>query len=233
MINTRGGSSTTQSRTALNSAVSQETTTEPPAPVENFRLDYRPLPHIVSKINMDFNIQDGLTVVTSEMTVEPNPSSTEGDDLILDGDETSVKLMQLQINGRDLVEGIDYELKPGKLIVKGSSLYDNGSDKSSLKTVVEIVPEDNTQLSGLYKSGPMYCSQCEAMGFRRITYFPDRPDNMAVFEHIRIEADKESYPVLLSNGNFVESGLVDDSRRHFAVWSGKDILILCDKCVLL
>lgn len=182
---------------------------------------------------MDFNIQDGLTVVTSEMTVEPNPLSTEGDDLILDGDETSVKLIQLQINGKDLVEGIDYELKPGQLIVKGSCLYDNGSDKTSLKTVVEIVPEDNTQLSGLYKSGPMYCSQCEAMGFRRITYFPDRPDNMAVYESIRIEADKESYPVLLSNGNFVESGVVDDSGRHFAVWSGKDVLFLFDKRVLL
>lgn len=75
-------------------------------------------------------------------------------------------------------------------------------------------------LAGLYKSGPMYCTQCEAMGFRRITYYPDRPDNMAVFENVRIEADKESYPALLSNGNFLESGDVEGSSgRHFAVWS--------------
>jgi len=66
----------------------------------------------------------------------------------------------------------------------------------------------------------MYCTQCEAMGFRRITYYPDRPDNMAVFENVRIEADKESYPALLSNGNFVKSGDVEgSSTRHFAVWS--------------
>ena len=122
---------------------------------------------------MDFDIRDGKTVVTSEMTVEPNPKSVEGDDLVLDGDETAVKLMTLQMNGKDLVEGVDYELKPGKLIVKGSSLYDeSGTKQGIMKTIVEIVPEENTQLSGLYKSGPMYCSQCEAMGFRRITYFP-------------------------------------------------------------
>lgn len=169
---------------------------------------------------MDFDIRDGKTVVTSEMTVEPNPKSTVGDDLVLDGDETAVKLMTLQMNGKDLVEGVDYELKPGQLIIKGSSLYDESGNKQGImKTIVEIIPEENTQLSGLYKSGPMYCSQCEAMGFRRITYFPDRPDNMAVFEKIRIEADKESYPVLLSNGNFIESGDVDEAERHFAVWS--------------
>ena len=63
--------------------------------------------------------------------------------------------------------------------------------------------------------------RCEAMGFRRITYYPDRPDNMAVFDSIRLEADKESYPVLLSNGNFVSSGSVEGTNRHFAVWSGE------------
>jgi len=223
LINTRGGSTST-GNLALNSAVSDQSSTESSAPVEYFRSDYKPLPQIVSKINMDFNIKDGLTVVTSDMIVEPNALNTDGGDLVLDGDETAVKLMALQINGRDLVEGIDYELKPGQLIIKESSLYGNGGEQScTLKSVVEIIPEENTQLSGLYKSGPMYCSQCEAMGFRRITYFPDRPDNMAIFEKIRIEADKESYPVLLSNGNFIESGSVDDNdtNRHYAVWSGK------------
>ena len=73
----------------------------------------------------------------------------------------------------------------------------------TLQTEVEIVPEENTQLSGMYKSGEMYCSQCEAMGFRRITYYPDRPDNMSMFTSVRIEADKEKYPVLLSNGNLI------------------------------
>jgi len=94
-----------------------------------------------------------------------------------------------------------------------------------VRTTVEVVPEDNTKLAGLYKSGPIYCTQCEAMGFRRITYYPDRPDNMAVFERVRVEADAESFPVLLSNGNLVEEGEVEPSteegakKRKFAVWS--------------
>jgi len=215
MLSTRGGTSiASQSSVALNSAVTAEAET---APVENFRADYEPLTNIVSKISMDFDIRDGKTVVTSEMTIEPNPNGKGPGDLVLDGDETAVKLMTLQVDGRDLIENEDYELSPGKLVVKGVALKDG---KGLLRTVVETVPEENTQLSGLYKSGPMYCSQCEAMGFRRITYYPDRPDNMAVFDNVRIEADKEAYPVLLSNGNFIEKGSIEDEpSRHFAVWS--------------
>lgn len=179
LLNTRGGSTSTssnQKRVVLNSAVTDEAaTSEPVAPIEYFRSDYTALTNIVSKINMDFNIEDGKTTVTSEMKVEPNPNGVDGGDLLLDGDETAVKLLSLQINGKDLVEGHDYELKPAQLIIKASALYggsDGNNDEAILKTVVEIVPEENTQLSGLYKSGPMYCTQCEAMGFRRITYYP-------------------------------------------------------------
>lgn len=208
------------SRTALNSAVAEEAETEKAEPVENFRLDYRPLPNLVTKISMDFDIRDGRTTLTSHLTVEPNPAHEGGEDvssdLVLDGDESAVKLLGLQIDGRDLVEGVDYELSPGKLIIKSSALKE---PSCVLSTVVEIVPEDNTQLSGLYKSGPMYCTQCEAEGFRRMTYYPDRPDNMAVFESVRIEADKEGYPVLLGNGNLVESGEAEEEGRHFSVWS--------------
>jgi len=88
------------------------------------------------------------------------------------------------------------------LIIFEGALGDGKEFK--LDTEVTIVPEDNTQLSGFYKSGPMYCSQCEAEGFRRITYYPDRPDNMATFKSVKITADKGKYPVLLSNGNLVE-----------------------------
>lgn len=208
-LSTRGGSSST----ALNSAVAD---TEQEAPTEIFRKDYAPLPYTVEKLNMDFVIHDGVTTVTSELYLTPN-SAGEGD-LVLDGDETAVKLMKLVLNNRELVEGDDYELAPGKLILKAATLKENHA-ANVLTTVVEIVPEDNTQLSGLYKSGPMYCSQCEAMGFRRITYYPDRPDNMAVFNEIRIEADKEAYPVLLSNGNLLREGDMDeDDGRHYAVW---------------
>lgn len=178
------------------------------APVEVFRKDYQPLPYVVTKVNMEFKITDGKTIVKSEMTLEKNTG--DADELVLDGDETSVKLISISMDGKELKEGDDFFLEPGKLILKNPG--------SKLETTVEIVPEENTQLSGLYKSGPMYCTQCEAMGFRRITYFPDRPDNMATFERVRIEADKTNYPVLLSNGNLIEEGETDDGS-HYAVWS--------------
>ena len=200
------------SSTALNSAVAQQAETA--APVEIFRKDYKPLPHTVSKIHMDFVIREGKTTVTSELHIQPNPaiSNPSAEDLVLDGDETSVKLLSLSMDGRDLEEGTDYTIAPGKLVIKSPK------PGSVLKTVVEIIPEQNTQLSGLYKSGPMYCTQCEAMGFRRITYYPDRPDNMAVFEKVRLEADEAEYPVLLANGNLIESGKVGNGR-HYAIWS--------------
>ena len=212
-LSTRGGASSPSTSSALNSAVAD--TAESAAPVEIFRKDYSPLPHIVTKIHMDFNIQDGVSTVTSKLFIEPNPavSNPSNQDMVLDGDETCVKLMKLSLDGRDLVEGTDYTLAPGKLILKAPPAG------SVLTTVVEVIPEDNTQLSGLYKSGPMYCTQCEAMGFRRITYYPDRPDNMAIFESVRLEADKKEYPILLANGNLVESGDVDSPGRHYAVWT--------------
>jgi hypothetical protein len=148
----RGGSSlSSATTTVLNSAVASEEST---APAETFRSAYEPLPHLVAKINMDFKIDEGKTIVTSELFIEPNSSyNGKSRDLTLDGDETCVKLLSLSLNGKDLKEGTDYTLSPGKLILK------NPPAGSLLKTVVEIVPEDNTQLSGLYKDGPMYCTQ--------------------------------------------------------------------------
>merc|ERR1719277_2402976 len=88
-----------------------------------------------------------------------------------------------------------------------------------LRTKVNIVPEQNTQLSGLYFSGCTYCTQMEAEGFRRFTYFPDRPDVMAKYTRVRIEADRAKCPVLLGNGNKIDEGVcADDASRHFAVF---------------
>jgi hypothetical protein len=208
----RGGSTSSSMSTALNSAVAA--TEESTAPVEIFRKDYKPLEHVVSKVNMDFVINDGKTTVTTELFIEANPNVAEmtNEPLVLDGDETCVKLLSLEMDGKPLQEGEDYTLEPGKLLIL------NPKSGAKLTTVVEIIPEDNTQLSGLYKSGPMYCTQCEAMGFRRITYYPDRPDNMAIFESVRLEADKDDYPILLANGNMVDSGSLDGGR-HYAVWT--------------
>mmetsp|Transcript_31622 Transcript_31622/g.76421 ORF Transcript_31622/g.76421 Transcript_31622/m.76421 type:complete len:885 (+) Transcript_31622:104-2758(+) len=194
----------------MNTNISAEEST---APVEIFRKDYEPLPMVVTKLNMDFNIADRKTIVTSELTIETN-KAYKGDskDLPLDGEEKLVKLLSLSLNGKDLKEGDDFTLAPGKLVIK------NPPAGSVLKTVVEVIPEDNFKLAGLYKTGPMYCTQCEAMGFRRITYYPDRPDNMAIFEKVRLEADKKAYPILLANGNMIDSGDVDGGR-HYATWT--------------
>mmetsp|Transcript_18258 Transcript_18258/g.26769 ORF Transcript_18258/g.26769 Transcript_18258/m.26769 type:complete len:1003 (-) Transcript_18258:132-3140(-) len=209
-------STTCSSSTALNSAVAEEQSTS--EPVVNYRKDYEALPFFVNKINMDFKITDGKTTVTTELFIDANPDSAslKHKDLNLDGEEDAVKLLSLQINGVDAIKDEDYEIKPGKLVLKSSALSSTSTTK--VTTTVEVIPEENTQLSGLYKSGPMYCTQCEATGFRRITYYPDRPDNMAVFERVRIEADKENYPVLLGNGNLMESGDLEDGR-HYSVWS--------------
>jgi aminopeptidase N len=190
------------------------------APVEIFRKDYRPLPFSVESVQMNFQIYHRKTVVTTTMKLKPNLVSLSSGDkedktLVLDGDESSVKLMSLKQDGKDLIADVDYILSPGKLTILRPG--------NVIESVVEIIPEDNTQLSGLYQSGSLYCTQCEAMGFRRITYYPDRPDNMAVFDRVRIEADAVSCPVLLSNGNLLEEGTFQDpatdTTRKFAVWS--------------
>jgi len=190
-------------------AVEEEVTT----PQEIFRTDYQPLSYKVSNVSMNFDIRDGKTVVESELTVVPN---TLDGDLVLDGEADALTLLSIKLDDKELVEGIDYTIKGDTLTIPSKLL---GDTTSKLVTKVEVVPETNTQLSGLYKSGSMYCTQCEAMGFRRITFYPDRPDNMAVFDKVRIEASKESYPVLLGNGNKIEEGEAEDDGRHFATWS--------------
>jgi aminopeptidase N len=147
------------------------------------------------------------------------------DDIVLDGDETSVTLISVQINYKDAIEGIDYIVRPGQMILK------NIHANSIITIQCSIVPELNTQLSGLYKSDAMFCTQCEAMGFRRITYYMDRPDNMSIFNQVRIEANQKQYPLLLSNGNLLEQGIVEindndsndnnnnENQRHYAIWS--------------
>ncbi|GMI15889.1 hypothetical protein TrLO_g12102 [Triparma laevis f. longispina] len=186
------------------------------APTEIFRADYLQPANWVKSVSMSFDIYDGKTIVKSNLVVVANEQSKhDSRDLVLDGDGSSVVLKGVEIEGRELKEGIDYTLTPSQLIIHSTSFPNPQS--FTLSTTVETVPEDNTQLSGFYKSGPMYCTQCEAEGFRRITYYPDRPDNMATFTEVKITADEEKYPILLSNGNLVSSEK-KEGGRHEAVW---------------
>lgn len=111
---------------------------------------------------MEFSLFDGYTTVESLLLINKNPNCDDNTDdvLVLNGDETNVKLLALSKDGVNLTNS-DYELSPGKLVIG------NVKEGSVIKMTVEIVPENNTQLSGLYKSGGMFCSQCEAEGFRR------------------------------------------------------------------
>ncbi|MFT7516881.1 MAG: aminopeptidase N [Myxococcota bacterium] len=172
-----------------------------------YRKDYTVTDFCIEKVDLDFHLEDDYTLVTSDLEIRRRDLSA-AKNLILDGEE--LELQEIRIDGASLKEGDDY-----KLTEAGLELYDV-ADSFSLQTVVKIKPHLNTQLSGLYQSGSMFCTQCEALGFRRITYYLDRPDVMATFK-VRISADKEKYPVLLSNGNLANSGDLDD-KRHFAEW---------------
>ena len=184
------------------------TATAAPEITEKFRKDYTPPPYRIDSLSLNFDIQEDETLVTSTLTVLPAAGAGEGVPMELDGEELSLR--SIEIDGSPLTEGSDYALTSDGLAL----LRPPHTSAFELKTVVSIAPHKNTQLSGLYKSGGMYCTQCEAEGFRRITYFQDRPDVLAKYD-VRIEADKATYPLLLSNGNEVAKGEAADGR-HWA-----------------
>jgi aminopeptidase N len=170
--------------------------------------DYRPPSYLVDQVALEFDLQDQKTRVTCRLQMHRNPDCRQQHaDLVLDGEQ--LKLLKVALDEREL-SAEEYELDDRCLTVFGVG------ERFTLMTQVEIRPRENTALEGLYQSGSMYCTQCEAEGFRRITYYPDRPDVMAGFD-TTIIADKEAYPVLLSNGNCVEQQDLEDGR-HLVRW---------------
>ena len=185
------------------------TATAAPAEIEKFRADYAPVPYRIDALALNFDIYEEETLVTSTLTVVPEAGSASQPPFELDGEDLELK--SIELDGSPLAEGTDYTLTPDGLEILKPP---NGDVPFVLTTTVSIAPQKNTQLSGLYKSSGMYVTQCEAEGFRRITYFQDRPDVMAKYE-VRVEADKSKYPLLLSNGNEVSQGEAKDGR-HWA-----------------
>jgi aminopeptidase N len=169
--------------------------------------DYRPPEWLVDTVSLDISLHPASTRVRALLSLRPSPTSAAAP-LVLDGDGLS--LVSLKIDGSAAPEG-SFVATPDGLTIPQPP---NRPFTLEVETVVD--PSANTQLSGLYRSGGTYCTQCEAEGFRRITYFPDRPDVMAVYT-TRIEADKAEAPLLLANGNLAEAGEAPDGR-HFAVW---------------
>jgi aminopeptidase N len=168
--------------------------------------DYRPNDYRIDEIALTFELDMEKTRVTAISEVVRQGSADAP--LVLNGEFFT--FVSAAIDGTTLTDG-EYKRDEKSLTIP------KVPERFALHVVTEFSPAENTALSGLYKAGEIFCTQCEAEGFRRITYFLDRPDNLAIYT-TRIEADKKKYPVLLSNGNLVESGDLPDGR-HFAVWN--------------
>ena len=178
--------------------------TDTPQPIH--LSDYRPPAFLVDTVDLDFHLEPSATRVRAKLEVRR--SGDQDGPLVLDG--VRLKLLSLRIDGRALDQAA-YEVSDEHLTIG------KVPDAFTLETEVEIDPAGNTALEGLYMSGGRFCSQCEAEGFRKITYWPDRPDVLSRFT-VRMEADAAACPRLLSNGNLVDSGALAGGR-HFAVWN--------------
>lgn len=166
--------------------------------------DYMPAPYRVEHVYLTFKLLPEKTIVTSTVAYVKNLANATNN-LVLNGQDQTI--ISVEKDG----ESFDgYTVADDKMIIA------NAGEKLTLTIVTEIDPASNTALEGLYQSQGTYCTQCEAEGFRRITYFQDRPDVLSPFT-VRIEGDKARYPVMLSNGNLAETGELANGR-HFTVW---------------
>ncbi|MBP8873358.1 MAG: aminopeptidase N, partial [Polaromonas sp.] len=167
------------------------------------RADYAPPAYWIDSVDLTFDLDPQKTRVLNKMRVRRN-ADVSVQALKLDGED--LNLSRVLVNG----QGCSFKMENSKLVL------DNLPEDFELEIFTTCNPNKNTQLMGLYVSNESFFTQCEAEGFRRITYFLDRPDVMAVFT-VTLRADKSAYPVLLSNGNLVEQGILEDGR-HFAKW---------------
>ncbi|TIQ42170.1 MAG: aminopeptidase N [Mesorhizobium sp.] len=171
--------------------------------------DYRPSDYLIPRTELDFRLSPDATRVTALLTVERREGVAVSAPLVLDGD--GLTLLGVAIDGRALAPA-QYQATPDQLTI----LTPPAARRFELRLETEIAPSSNEALMGLYRSSNVYCTQCEAEGFRRITYFLDRPDILSVYT-VRIEAPHNEAPLLLSNGNPIESGALADGW-HYAVW---------------
>ncbi|MDD9910863.1 MAG: aminopeptidase N [Ahrensia sp.] len=171
--------------------------------------DYSPPPYWIDDVKLTFDLHPDATLVTSTLSVRRDPNTVVDTPLRLDGDELTLR--SLSVRGIDK-DGLVYETDEDGLTI--STLPKDERFKIRIET--QIAPQANTKLMGLYRSGGNFCTQCEAEGFRRITYFLDRPDVLATYR-VRLEADRDDCPILLSNGNPGDRGQLA-GNRHFAEW---------------
>lgn len=169
--------------------------------------DYKPPAYLIPNVELHFDLWEDHALVHSRLTMEKNPKSESVEELFLDGE--NLKLESIKLNGEEL-DSQYYDLSKEGLLLKKLS------DKMSLEITVRTEPQNNKALSGLYKTKTVFCTQMEAQGFRRTTFFMDRPDVLSKYK-TTMTADKTKYPVLLSNGNFIEEKPLENGR-HQAIW---------------
>src|SRR4051812_29338682 len=171
------------------------------------REDYQAPAYRVRTVDLTFDLDPAKTIVSSKLAIERNTErGTPDEPLRLDGED--LNLLRVLVDGLS----VSFRHEDGQLVIDAPA-----ADSFTLEIRNTVCPEKNTELSGLYTSGGGFFTQCEAQGFRRITYFFDRPDVMAVYT-VTLRADAAKYPVLLSNGNLAEQGPLP-SGRHFARWN--------------
>ena len=168
--------------------------------------DYTPPAYLIDQVELDLDIRAGVTTVSASLTCRRNPA-VASQPLVLDGDE--LETLSVSVDGR-LLASDEYTLSATQLSIPVVP------EQFTLQTVVRINPDANTRLAGLYRSRDGYFTQCEAQGFRRITWFEDRPDVMSTYT-VTLHADKEALPILLANGNPLAHGDEADGR-HWARW---------------
>jgi aminopeptidase N len=169
--------------------------------------DYKPASYVINRTELHFELREDGVIVTSRLHLLRDSSVAEHDSLRLDGED--LELLSLEVDGLKLIES-EYQVSADSLLIHAVP------EQCVVAIKVSIRPQENTSLSGLYKSRNLFCTQCEAEGFRKITYYLDRPDVMSVFT-VTIEGERERYPVLLSNGNLFESQDIGNGRQR-AVW---------------
>jgi len=176
-------------------------------PVTIYLKDYKPPAYVINRTDLHFELHEDCAIVTSSLYLLRDSAVAQNDSLELHGEE--MELLSLAIDGVEL-DDADYRLSDESLLIHAVP------EQCVLTCRTRIEPQKNTSLSGLYKSRALFCTQCEAEGFRKITYYLDRPDVLSVFT-VTMEAQSSRYPVLLSNGNLVALEALADGR-HRAVW---------------
>ena len=180
----------------------------PEAPRITYLKEYTPPDYLIDSVNLTFELGETDTKVIAQSQVRQNPHAVKhGGSLRLAGQE--LELLAVKVNGKTLNQA-DYQVDSEQLVIP------KVPEQFSLEIVTRIKPQQNTELSGLFYSNHIFCTQCEAEGFRRITYFLDRPDVLARYK-TTIIADKTKYPILLSNGNLIAQHTLSDNR-HAATW---------------